>query len=317
MEEKKIINNAQEEIVGQVFTVREFGEIMNLRVMFAPVGARIRLTTVSVNRPGLILSGFDDYFAHSRIQVLGNAEMYYLYQMSDNERIKALVRLYKMEVPCVIISRGLEPCKDMLRLAEEYAIPIFQSDIITSEVVNDLINYLNDVLAPTTRLHGTLLDINGIGVLLTGQSGVGKSETALELIHRGHMLISDDAVELKRVKDVILGSSPDKIRDFIELRGVGIIDVKKMYGVAGILEQSNVDLVIELVAYDKTKDYDRSENIVKTFNILGVEIPKLIVPVIMGRNLAIIVEVAARNFQLKQQGFDAMSELFDRVNVKR
>lgn len=313
MEENNKVNLGYEETACESMTVSQFAKVLKLRILGANPNSEIRLTTVSVNRPGLILSGFDDYFAHSRVQVLGNAEMYYLYQMSDIDRIRALTRLYKMEVPCVVISRSLEPCKDMLRLAEEYCIPVLQSDAITSEVVNDIINMLNDILAPRTRMHGTLLDIDGIGVLLTGISGVGKSETALELIHRGHMLIADDAVELKMVKDTILGMSPDKIRDFIELRGVGIINVRNMYGVAGVLRKSNVDLVIELVEYDKSQDYDRRETPINTFNILGVEIPKLIIPVIMGRNLAIIVEVAAKNFRLKQLGFDANYELEKRM----
>lgn len=311
------VNSGFEELDGEILTVKKFAELINLKILYANADGEITLSTISVNRPGLILSGFDDYFSHSRVQVLGNAEMYFLYQLSDGERVKALTRLYKMAIPCVIISRGLEPCKDMLRLAEEYKIPVFQSGAMTSEVVNDLINFLNDILAPQTRMHGTLLDIDGIGVLLTGISGVGKSETALELIHRGHMLIADDAVELKRVKDTIQGSSPDKIRDFIELRGVGIINVRNMYGVAGVLGRTNVDLVIELVEYEKSSSYQRKDNPLKTYNILGVEIPKLVIPVIMGRNLAIIVEVAAKNFRLKQLGFDANEELLGRTFLKK
>lgn len=316
MEANAKANKGYEETVCETMTVGQFAKILKLKILSANVNSQIRLTAISVNRPGLILSGFDDYFAHSRVQVLGNAEMYYLYQMDDNERVRALTRLYKMEVPCVVISRSLEPCKDMIRLAEEYGTPVLQSDAITSETVNDIINFLNDILAPRTRMHGTLLDIDGIGVMLMGMSGVGKSETALELIHRGHMLVADDAVELKRVKDTILGMSPDRIRDFIELRGVGIINVRNMYGVAGVIGKSNVDLVIELVEYDKSQDYDRRETPLKTFNILGVEIPKLIIPVIMGRNLAIIVEVAAKNFRLKQLGFDANEELLQRMDIK-
>ena len=313
---KRNVNKGLEEKREEVFTVGQFAELLKLKILYADKNREIKLKTVSVNRPGLILSGFDDYFAQSRIQVLGNAEMYYLYQMTDENRIIALSRLFRMEVPCIVITRGLEPCKDMLRLAAEYDTPVLQSVAITSEVVNDIVTFLNDVLAPKTRMHGTLLDIDGIGVLLTGMSGVGKSETALELIHRGHMLVADDAVELKMVKDTIQGSSPDKIADFIELRGVGIINVRNMYGIAGILRKTNVDLVIELVEYDKSQDYERAETPLQTFNILGVEIPKLTIPVIMGRNLAIIVEVAAKNFRLKQMGYDANKELLERIGMK-
>ena len=308
------VNTGIEETSGEIIALRDFANLLKLKIIYMNTARQITLQTVSVNRPGLILSGFDDYFARSRVQVLGNAEMYYLYQMTDENRRAALKKLFKTEVPCIIISRGLEPCKDMLDLAKEYDTPVLQSNAITSEVVNDIINFLNDFLAPKTRIHGTLLDIDGIGVLLTGISGVGKSETALELIHRGHMLVADDAVELKVIKDTIQGSSPDKIQDFIELRGVGFINVRNMYGVAGILRKTNVDLVIELVEYEKSQNYERSDAPMRTYNVLGVEIPKLIVPVIMGRNLAIIVEVAAKNFRLKQMGYDANEELIERMN---
>ncbi len=289
------VNTGIEETSGEIIALRDFANLLKLKIIYMNTARQITLQTVSVNRPGLILSGFDDYFARSRVQVLGNAEMYYLYQMTDENRRAALKKLFKTEVPCIIISRGLEPCKDMLDLAKEYDTPV-------------------DFLAPKTRIHGTLLDIDGIGVLLTGISGVGKSETALELIHRGHMLVADDAVELKVIKDTIQGSSPDKIQDFIELRGVGFINVRNMYGVAGILRKTNVDLVIELVEYEKSQNYERSDAPMRTYNVLGVEIPKLIVPVIMGRNLAIIVEVAAKNFRLKQMGYDANEELIERMN---
>lgn len=313
MNGKNVVNGGAEETEGAVYTVREFMKIMKYRLLAGDRNAKIRLNTVSVNRPGLILSGFNDYFAKNRIQVLGNAEMAYLYQLADRDRVDALTRLCRTEVPCIIVCRNLEPCRDMLRLAEEYNIPVFRAANITSEVENDLINFLNDVLAPVTTKHGTLLDIDGTGVFLSGISGVGKSETALELIHRGHMLVADDAVLMKRVKDTIVGTSPEKIRDFIELRGVGIIDVGKMYGVAGVLGRTNVDLVIELVQYDKPGDFDRTDSTPETYVILGVPVPKLTIPVIMGRNLAIIVEVAAKNFRLRQSGCDAVRELEKRM----
>ena len=192
------VNTGIEETSGEIIALRDFANLLKLKIIYMNTARQITLQTVSVNRPGLILSGFDDYFARSRVQVLGNAEMYYLYQMTDENRRAALKKLFKTEVPCIIISRGLEPCKDMLDLAKEYDTPVLQSNAITSEVVNDIINFLNDFLAPKTRIHGTLLDIDGIGVLLTGISGVGKSETALELIHRGHMLVADDTRLLAR-----------------------------------------------------------------------------------------------------------------------
>lgn len=307
------INIGFEEQNAEKVSINEFIRACDLKILSAEGVDTIELSTVSVNRPGLILGGFDDFFAKSRIQVMGNAEMYFLYKLNDAERDAAMEKLFKTEIPCLIICRGLAPCKNMLELARAYKCPVLQSTKMTSELVNDLINYLNDLLAPKTRMHGVLLDISGVGVLILGKSGIGKSETALELVHRGHMLVSDDAVELKRVKDKIHGSAPEKIRDFMELRGVGIINVRNMYGVAGVLSETSVDLVIELVEYNKNIKYDQTIDSKITCNIMGVEIPKLVIPVMMGRNLAIIVEVAAKNFRLQQIGFDANKELIERI----
>ena len=308
------INVGIEETAGQVVSVKDFAEKFDLKILYAEPDAMMKLSTVSVNRPGLILSGFNDYFAESRVQVVGNAEIFFLNKLSDSARKSSLKKLFSHEIPCLVISRGFEPCKNMIDIAKEYKCPILSSQDITTEIVNDIINYLNDLLAPKTQIHGVLLDIDGVGVLLTGRSGIGKSETALELVHRGHMLVSDDAVELKCVKNTIIGSAPDRIREFMELRGVGIINVKNMYGVAGVLKSTEVDLVIELVEYDKSKPYGRSDELHYFFDVLGVQIPKLVIPVMMGRNLAIIVEVAAKNFQLQRGGYDANIELANRID---
>ncbi|MEG2456449.1 MAG: HPr kinase/phosphorylase, partial [Clostridia bacterium] len=184
------INIGIEEQNAEFISAKVLSNKFKFKGLYVDDDCLIKLSTVSVNRPGLILCGFDDYFAKSRIQVMGNAEMYYLYNLDDTERDEALKKLFRMEVPCLIISRGLAPCKNMIELAKEYKCPVFQSAGITSELVNDLINFLNDLLAPKTNMHGVLLDIDGVGVLLTGRSGIGKSETALELVHRGHMLVS-------------------------------------------------------------------------------------------------------------------------------
>lgn len=307
------INIGFEEQNAEIVTVDEFLKSCDLKALSAEGVEKIELSTVSVNRPGLILGGFDDFFAKSRIQVMGNAEMYFLYKLNDADRDLAMERLFKTEIPCLIICRGLAPCKNMLELAKTYNCPVFQSTKMTSELVNDLINYLNDLLAPKTRKHGVLLDIAGVGVLILGKSGIGKSETALELVHRGHMLVSDDAVELKRVKNKIYGSAPERIRDFMELRGVGIINVRNMYGVSGILSETRVDLVIELMEYSKGKKFDQNLDAKITCDIMGVKIPKLVIPVMLGRNLAIIVEVAAKNFRLQQIGIDGYQELINRI----
>lgn len=307
------INIGIEEQCVENIDVYKFAADNDLTVLYAEKDAEIKLSTVSVNRPGLILGGFDDYFAKSRIQVMGNAEMYFLYKMDEEKRDFTMNKLFKAEIPCLIICRGLEPCKNMLNIAKQHRCPILQSSKMTSEFVNDLVNYLNELLAPKTMSHGVLLDIAGVGVLLLGKSGIGKSETALELIHRGHMLISDDAVEMKRVKNKIIGRAPERIRDFMEMRGVGIINVRNLYGIAGVLDETQVDLVIELVGQENKSTIARSDVGKMTYNVMGVEIPMLKIPVITGRNLAIIVEVAAKNFRLQQMGFDANEELEQRL----
>ena len=202
----------------------------------------------------------------------------------------------------------------MLEIASKYDIPIFKSNKLTSQLVNDLVTYLNRKLAPFTTIHGVLLEVSGIGVLITGHSGMGKSETAMELIHRGHRLIADDNVIAKRIQDEIIGTSPDNIMHFMEIRGVGIIDVRSMFGVGSVLREKSIDLVIELQAWEKDIEYDRLGIVSQFEDILGLEIPKLTMPVMPGRNLAIVVEVAARNERLKKLGFNAVEQLLSNVN---
>ena len=309
------INMGREYIDGKVVGIEDFARDCNLEILWSEKGYKLPLSTVSVNRPGLVLSGFDDYFAGKRLQVMGNAEMYFLYKMDTEDCDKALRALFKHKIPCLIISRRLQPTEHMIDIAKEYNCPILRSDEITSNVVNDLVNYLNDQLAPETTVHGELLDVDGIGVLITGNSGIGKSEVALELVHRGHMLVADDNVVVKRVKDRLLGSPAEAIRDFLEVRGVGIINVKNMYGVAGVLPESKIDVCIHLDKWDETKSYDRFGDEQLTMEMLGVEVPKTVIPVMPGRNIAIVVEVVAKNLRLKHMGYDALEEIKNRNNI--
>ena len=212
------------------------------------------------------------------------------------------------------MSTNIEPLEEVLEIASKYDIPIFKSNKLTSQLVNDLVTYLNRKLAPFTTIHGVLLEVSGIGVLITGHSGMGKSETAMELIHRGHRLIADDNVIAKRIQDEIIGTSPDNIMHFMEIRGVGIIDVRSMFGVGSVLREKSIDLVIELQAWEKDIEYDRLGIVSQFEDILGLEIPKLTMPVMPGRNLAIVVEVAARNERLKKLGFNAVEQLLSNVN---
>ncbi len=207
--------------------------------------------------------------------------------------------------------------EEMLEIARKYNVPLFQSNKLTSQLVNDLVTYLNRKLALSTTIHGVLIEVSGIGVLITGHSGMGKSETAMELIHRGHRLIADDNVIAKRIQDEIIGTSPDTIRHFMEIRGVGIIDVRSMFGVASVLKEKNIDLVIELQVWEKDIEYDRLGLDTKYEDILGIKIPKLSMPVMPGRNLAIVVEVAARNERLKKLGFNAVEQLLSNIKFDK
>ena len=282
--------------------------------MQANKSGEMLLTTVNVNRPGLLLAGCEDYFGEKRIQVMGNAEYYYLQSCTKEERYDKLESLFERKIPCIILSKNIEPFEELIEISQKYDVPLFKSNKLTSQLVNDLVTYLNRKLAPFTTIHGVLLEVSGIGVLITGHSGMGKSETAMELIHRGHRLIADDNVIAKRIQDEIIGTSPDKIMHFMEIRGVGIIDVRSMFGVGSVLREKSIDLVIELQAWGKNIEYDRLDNNNKHEEILGLKIPKLTMPVMPGRNLAIVVEVAARNERLKKLGFNAVDQLLSNVN---
>lgn len=303
----------KESVAKTKVKANEFAEGTKCEILYGAYNEDIILTTLNVNRPGLLLAGYTDYFENSRVQVLGNAEMYYLYQLSKDERIKALDNLIKREIPCIVVARGLEVPSEMMDIAKDYRVPVFSSKEITPIVVNDITVFLRRALAPKTQIHGVLMDIDGIGVLITGKSGIGKSEAALELVHRGHRLVADDAVEIKKIENKIYGSCPENIRYFMEIRGIGIIDVKSMYGVSGVLPEKKIMLIMELEKWQEGKEYERLGLDEKYTEILGVKIPKHTIPVLPGRNLAIVMEVAAKNARLKHLGYNAAEELNKRI----
>ncbi len=304
----------KEEREGELVQVDSFIANCGVELVQGELTHEMFLTTVNVNRPGLLLAGFEDYFGESRVQVMGNAEYYYLASCSKEERYSKLDTLFRRKIPCVILSKNVEPFEEMLEISKKYNVPLFKSNKLTSQLVNDIVTYLNRKLALSTAVHGVLIEVSGIGVLITGHSGMGKSETAMELIHRGHRLIADDNVVAKRIQDEIIGTSPDTIRHFMEIRGVGIIDVRSMFGVGSVLKEKSIDLVIELQVWRSDIEYDRLGLDSKFEEILGVKIPKLTMPVMPGRNLAIVVEVAARNERLKKLGFNAVEQLLSNVN---
>ena len=275
---------------------------------------KIKIVTNELNRPGLQIAGFFDYFYNNRIQVMGRVEFSYLEKMSGEERSASLERLFEKKIPCVIITRNLDVPSEMLEVAEKYNTPVLRTDVTTSRFISALIAFLNVELAPRQTMHGVLVEVYGEGILLLGDSGVGKSEAAIELVKRGHRLVADDAVEIKRVSDIsLLGSAPDVIRHFVELRGIGIVDVKMIFGIGAVKNVEKIDFIINLELWQDKKQYDRLGLTTEYTEILGINIPSITVPVKPGRNLAVVIEVAAMNNRQKKMGYNAAEALNNRV----
>lgn len=289
---------------------------LDMEVVYSAGGQDIEIGTSDINRPGLQFAGFFDYFANERIQVLGKVEMTYLDGLTSEDRNARLDAFFRYDIPCVVVSRNMEVPGYIIDAAKKYQRPILRSKKVTTSIIHKLINYLDSQLAPRITRHGVLVDVYGAGVFLMGESGIGKSETALELVKRGHRLVADDAVEIKKVTDNrLIGDSPELIRHFMEIRGIGIIDIKAMYGIGAVINMKAIDIVIYLEFWDNNKEYDRLGLAEEYTEILDVQLPKIVLPVRPGRNLAIIVEVAARNWRLKNMGYHAAQELDNRLNA--
>ncbi len=274
----------------------------------------VMIARSDVNRPGLQMVGFFDYFDNSRIQIMGKVEFTYMEQFSADERAEKIEKLFSQGIPALIITRGLQIFPEMLAMAEKYNVPLLRSESATSAFMSALIAYLNVELAPRRTRHGVLVEVYGEGILIMGESGVGKSETAIELVKRGHRLVADDAVEIKRVSDnTLVGSSPEIIRHFVELRGIGIIDVKEIFGIGAVKDTENIDMIIHLEPWEDGKQYDRLGMVDEFTNIMGINVPSLTIPVKLGRNLAVIVEVASMNNRQKRMGYNAAVELNNRL----
>lgn len=272
-----------------------------------------KITTSDINRPGLQFSGYYDYFGQERVQVVGMAEWSYLEKMEPQLRYKRLKDFFQFDVTCMIISRNLNPQKEIIHTAREHNIWILRSNLQTTRLMKDLITYMEKELAETTSVHGVLVDVYGVGILIQGKSGIGKSETALELIKRGHILVSDDAVDIKCVDGILYGSSPYITGGMIEVRGLGIIDVTALYGLSSVLNEKIIDLVIELEPWNNDYDtFDRLGSNNETAEILGVPVKKVRIPVRPGRNLAVIIEAAAANYRYTMTSSVSPAEIIDR-----
>ena len=269
-----------------------------------------KISTVEINRPGLELTGYFEFFDNKRIQVLGNTEFAYLGRFGSEAQRMVIESIFSFGPPAVIICREIEPSNVILESAKLHKVSIFATDENTSDLTAQLVQYLNRELAPRITRHGVLVEVYGEGCLLTGDSGVGKSETAIELIKRGHRLVADDAVEILRTSaNTLIGQSPQNIRHFIELRGIGIINARQLFGMGAVKMSEKIDMVVNLELWDNTKVYDRMGLENQYMDILGVEGPALTIPVKPGRNLAVIIEVAAMNNRQKKMGYNAAKDL--------
>lgn len=293
----------------------EFAETLGLEII-SKGEDYLEFSTININRPGMQLHGFYEHFPTDRVQIMGEMEFAYLSGLAEKKRLQALDKFFSYKTPCTIISTGLEAMPELLVSAEKYSRPLFRSKLKTTPLSNNVLHYLGELLAPTTTQHGVFMDVFGIGLMIVGSSGVGKSETALELVQRGHRLVADDAVIIRQIGDRLIGTSPEIIRYFMEVRGIGIVDVRNMYGVGAVKTAQSIDLVVQLEQWDNNKEYDRLGIEQDSTEILGIKVPLICLPIKPGRNTAVLLEVAARNQRLKSIGYFAAEELIKKAEGK-
>lgn len=288
---------------------------LSLEQLVMPRSAETILITVArVNRPGLPLTGFYDYFEKERIEIIGKAEHLFLERESEEDRRRTLEVFFSHQPVAVVLSTGLDAPDPMVGMAEKYGVPLMRTQEKTSNFMAGLIAFLNMQLAPKITHHGVLVEVYGEGVLLLGDSGIGKSETAIELVKRGHRLIADDAVEIKRISPTsLVGQAPELIRHYVELRGIGIVDVRRLFGMGAVKEEEEISLIINMEPWQEGKMYDRLGIDEQKTEILGIEVPSIVIPVRPGRNLSIIIEVAAMNLRLKKLGHNTAQEFNRRL----
>ena len=297
-------------------SLKKIIEDCNLETLFAPRDTEdIHVRTMDINRPGMAFGGFFEFFDPDRLQIIGKGEESYLYSLSQDVREKRLRDFVSYAPVAIIIARNLD-IPELKTLCEEYEVPLLRSSQGTSELMAAIIAFLNVQLAPRITRHGVFVEVYGEGVLLTGDSGVGKSETAVELLKRGHRLIADDAVEIRRVSNkTLVGSAPENIRHFIELRGIGIVNVRRIFGMGAVKLTEKIDMVIEMEPWDSSKAYDRMGLENDYIDILGNKVPRVTIPVKPGRNLAIVIEIAAMNNRQKKMGYNAAQELLHKLGM--
>jgi HPr kinase/phosphorylase len=293
--------------------IKEFAEALRLTPVYDTKREEFEIDTSDLNRPGMQMCGIFDYFADNRVQLFGMVEMTYLQTLDEHTLRQRIGKYFSYPIPCIIIARNLTPPSEFLQEAKKHDVPVFISGLTTTKLGHQAIFYLDNELAPVISRHGGLLDVFGIGVYITGDSGVGKSETALELLNRGHRIIADDVVEIRKIADSqLIGRAPEIIRHFMEIRGIGIIDVSVLYGMGSVMLEKEIDMCINLELGDG-KDIDRLGRNANYITLLGVNVPKVTIPVRPGRNIAIITEVAAMNFRMQSKEYSADRKMDSRM----
>jgi len=291
-------------------------EQFHLEVIFAATDFEaVRLTVSDVARPGLQLAGYMDHFEPMRLQVMGNVETSYLGKLTDGQRRATLDKFFSYKFPALLISRNIPPMAECVEMAKKHNVTLLRSKETTSSIVSSIISYLNAQMAPRITRHGVLMEVYGEGLLLMGESGIGKSEAAVELLKRGHRLIADDAVEIRKISgSQLIGSAPELIRSYIELRGIGIVNVAKLFGIGAVKVENEINLVVNIVHWNHHENYDRLGLEEQYKEILGVEVPMITIPITPGRNLAVILEVAAMNNRQRKLGYNAALEFTQQID---
>jgi len=294
---------------------KDIFEKFNLELISGEEGINRPITMSDISRPGIEMAGYFEFYPAERIQLLGKTELSFFSELSPKDRASRMEQLCTDVTPAIIVTRGIDVPEELIEASERESVPVLKTNMVTTRFSSRLTNFLESKLAPTTAVHGVLVDVYGIGVLITGKSGVGKSETALELVKRGHRLVADDCVEIRQEdQDTLVGTSPDLIEHLLEIRGLGIINVMTLFGAGAVRSNKRITLIMNLEIWDAKKQYDRLGLDEEKMRIIDTDIPKLTVPVRPGRNLAVIIEVAAMNFRLKRMGVNAAQQFTDRLS---
>lgn len=299
------------------FLYEQLRERFNLKLLNKNADLERKITEPNLHRPGLALAGFVELFSYKRVQVCGNTEIRYLRSLTKEQRTEALERIFQFEIPCIIITNNNKPTKELLDMATEQRVPIFGTKFSTTKLAYLVSDFLDDQFAPRFSIHGSFIDVYGVGILFVGKSGIGKSEVALDLLERGHRLVADDVVLFtKKGEGILIGSGTQLVKHFMEIRGIGLIDVKEMFGVRAIRYQKRLEVVVELEIWDKKSNYTRTGLENETISLLDVEIPYIKLPILPGKNITVISEVIALNYLLKHYGYDAAVEFQKRLQAK-